>query len=89
MGAVIGREGFTATYLTHRSDPFAAADRSYKKYNRTHPSRVAVRQFIVEKGNRDDTDSITIELKRTSGAQAKQILEQLLTIDGVQEDASS
>lgn len=41
------------------------------------------------KGNRDDTDSITIELKRTSGAQAKQILEQLLTIDGVQEDASS
>lgn len=40
-------------------------------------------------GNRDDTDSITIELKRTSGAQAKQMLEQLLTIDGVQEDASS
>jgi len=63
---------------------------SLKKVNEVMGNRAGkVRQFIVEKGNRDDTDSITIELKRTSGAQAKQILEQLLTIDGVQEDASS
>jgi len=63
---------------------------SLKKVNEVMGNRAGkVRQFIVEKGNRDDTDSITIELKRTSGAQAKQILEKLLTIDGVQEDASS
>lgn len=63
---------------------------SLKKVNEVMGNRAGkVRQFIVEKGNRDDTDSITIELKRTSGTQAKQILEQLLTIDGVQEDASS
>lgn len=47
-----------------------------------------VKQFIVEKGPGDDTDSVTIELKRTSGAQAEQILAQLLSIDGVQEDGS-
>lgn len=45
-----------------------------------------VKQFIVEKGSREDTDSITIELVRTSGAQAKEILEQLLALEGVQED---
>ncbi|MDB6047718.1 MAG: methyltransferase [Pseudomonas sp.] len=48
-----------------------------------------VKQFIVEKGPRADTDSITIQLTRTSGAQAKEILEQLLSIDGVQEDSAS
>lgn len=47
-----------------------------------------VKQFIVEKGPTEDTDSVTIELKRTSGAQAAEILAQLLKIEGVQEDGS-
>lgn len=48
-----------------------------------------VKQFIVEKGPEDETDSITIELKRTSGAQASEILAQLLRIEGVHEDDSN
>jgi putative Mg2+ transporter-C (MgtC) family protein len=60
---------------------------SLKKVNEVMGNRAGkVKQFIVEKGSRDDTDSVTIELTRTSGAQAKEILEQLLAIDGVQED---
>ncbi|MFF7709067.1 MgtC/SapB family protein [Pseudomonas sp. NPDC007930] len=47
-----------------------------------------VKQFIVEKGEADDTDSITLELKRTSEAQAREILLQLLKIEGVQEDTA-
>lgn len=63
---------------------------SLKKVNEVMGNRASkVKQFIVEKGPRDDTDSVTIELTRTSGAQAKEILEQLLAIDGVQEDASN
>ncbi len=30
VGAVIGREGRTVWYLTHRGAPFAATDRSYE-----------------------------------------------------------
>ncbi|WP_296261302.1 MULTISPECIES: MgtC/SapB family protein [unclassified Pseudomonas] len=45
-----------------------------------------VKQFIVEKGSGEGTDNITIELVRTSGAQASEILAQLLTIEGVHED---
>lgn len=45
-----------------------------------------VKQFIIEKGPSDDTDSITIEFKRTSGAQAQELLAQLLQIDGVREE---
>ncbi|MDE1194934.1 MAG: MgtC/SapB family protein [Pseudomonas sp.] len=48
-----------------------------------------VKQFIVEKNSRTDADNITIELVRTSGAQAAEILEQLLSIEGVQEDPAS
>ena len=48
-----------------------------------------VKQFIVEKGSAENTDSVTIELTRTSGAQAAQILAQLLRIEGVQEDSSN
>jgi putative Mg2+ transporter-C (MgtC) family protein len=60
---------------------------SLKKVNEVMGNRASkVKQFIVEKGSRDDTDSVTIELTRTSGAQAKEILQQLLAIDGVQED---
>jgi len=60
---------------------------SLKKVNEVMGNRASkVKQFIVEKGSRDDTDSVTIELTRTSGAQAKEILGQLLAIEGVQED---
>lgn len=63
---------------------------SLKKVNEVMGNRASkVKQFIVEKGPRDETDSVTIELTRTSGAQANEILEQLLAIDGVQEDASN
>jgi putative Mg2+ transporter-C (MgtC) family protein len=63
---------------------------SLKQVNEVMGNRASkVKQFIVEKGPRDDTDSVTIELTRTSGAQAKEILEQLLAIDGVQEDTSN
>lgn len=63
---------------------------SLKKVNEVMGNRASkVKQFIVEKGNRDDTDSVTIELNHTSGAQAKEILEQLLAIEGVVEDAAT
>jgi len=48
-----------------------------------------VKQFLVEKGPVENSDSITIELTRTSGAQAKEILDQLLSIEGVHEDATT
>lgn len=62
---------------------------SLKKVNEIMGNRSdKVKQFILEKGSRADFDSVTIELTRTSGAQAKEILAQLLTIEGVQEDPS-
>src|SRR5471030_1356407 len=48
-----------------------------------------VKQFIVEKATTEDTDSITIQLKRTSGAQAREILDDLLKIEGVNEDENA
>jgi putative Mg2+ transporter-C (MgtC) family protein len=63
---------------------------SLKKVNEVMGNRASkVKQFIVEKGNRDDTDSVTIELNHTAGAQAKEILEQLLAIERVVEDAAT
>jgi len=47
------------------------------------PSKV--KQFYLEKGPREDTDSVTLELTRTPGAQAKEILDQLLRLVGVHE----
>jgi len=47
-----------------------------------------VKQFIVEKSEHDGVDSITLELTRTSHAQATEVLAQLLRIERVQEDTS-
>ncbi|WP_397453671.1 MgtC/SapB family protein [Pseudomonas sp. NA-150] len=63
---------------------------SLKNINKIMGNRSSkVKQFIVEKGSRDETDSVTIVLTRTSGGQAKEILEQLLKIEGVHDDSAS
>lgn len=63
---------------------------SLNKLNEVMGNRSSkVKQFYLEKGPREDTDSVTIELTRTSGAQAKEILDQLLKLDGVHEDPAT